>query len=92
MDGSDHYGDRLKGTSFESHPFIDTKAARERNSPAAFSRFPLLKHSLVSHQSDALSPAQRCSLRIRAYRYFSLRYSAFCLVIDRSHWQSLMLL
>ena len=51
MDGSDHYGDRLKGTSFESRPFIDTKAAGERNSPAAFSRFPLLKHRLVSHQS-----------------------------------------
>ena len=91
MDGSDHYGDRLKGTSFESRPFIDTKAAGERNSPAAFSRFPLLKHSLVSHQSDALSPAQRCSLRSCAYRYFSLRYSVSFSVINRFHWQALML-
>ena len=52
MDGSDHYGDRLKGTSFESRPFIDTKAAGERNSPAAFSRFPLLKHIL--HIGDTI--------------------------------------
>lgn len=83
--------DRLKGTLFESRPFIDTKAGGERNSPPAFSCLPLLKHRLVSHQSDALSPAQRCSLRIRAYRYFSLRYSASCLVIDRFRWQALML-